>query len=601
MNLALATSLLRLLAPGEPPAPPIVLQLHELRGMPTVHADGGPSVVLFPTLSYAGGLEQGAQLNPVEGYVGVFRTLAADELQSEGRSASLVDVDVLRLRAPQAVQDLATGAFGFLEGAIGAQTELTFDSVTLPRGRAPSASLIPADEAAQLIAGAEARHGSWRTIASSSRYGTSSTTRTIPLAADYNVEIAQGAIAYDPIVFPTEVGTHVFAAAAPAPHGTWLALVVRSAELLGDVRAVDVPLASMIGSSIEEPTTTGQPKFLGATSPRRVAGPSRLEALAVQDRSFVLNTYLPEGRALVVTTSLDVSGVRGARALVVRRTGAALPQHAAFRTDARTPGSAEVLAIDLTSAHPPVARVSVSQPLRSSGVLTENISDCRAFLARPRLDDTYQTLVEALELESEASAGIDASLIGNWAVIAGPRGLGALGVGSKSPTDPLAVLERLRPAERVFQVTATLSRRGEAMARCSVALRPGPQSTIVLGTEDLEVADTDVEVAQSAATADPTIGVEFDGLVVRLAPRVERSGAASLEVAAWARARRGDARPFDGGSDVLPHLRLTTADDLLADEIVRFAAGDGPQRIRLGDRSDSGEGLTLELEMVELR
>ena len=81
---------------------------------------------------------------------------------------------------------------------------------------------------------------------------------------------------------------------------------------------------------------------------------------------------------------------------------------------------------------------------------------------------------------------------------------------------------------------------------------------------------------------------------------MSRSGALTLDISAWGRVARGGPRDFASGTDVIPAVRETPADQLLLDERLHFDRGDGPRKIVLGERSNSTEALTLEVEMVEL-
>jgi hypothetical protein len=611
MSSFLACALLQPLVFGEPTAPPIVLELHDLRGLPALEYDDGPDFRLLPMLGLYEGSDAPSGDDDATLYMEIFQSIARDELESEGRDVSLDD-GVLRLRAPATVQDLAAGTFEFLGGAFGAEIELQIDSFVLPKGRNLPSSLITNEEADQLIASAETKLGSWRTRVSSTHTSVISNTRTVPLVADYDVEIAQSSIAYDPIVLPLQLGTRIQAAAAPAPQGTWLALVVSSSEPLGDVRDYDVTLAGLVGTSVEEKPSSGTARFLGSTTPRTVPGPRKLQTLAVQDRSFVLNTFLPEGRAIVSTTTLNARTARGTRVLVVRRGATALPIHAGYRPgdrgqnqfDSAEPSGnrPEILAIDLSSTRPPVAFAEASDGRSNLGSFPLNAGDGTwASIAHAGCEESQAELEESLSPILDQAEGVGLTLAGPWAVLTGAHGLDAFGIGKRTPVDPLAAMERLRPTPRVFQVTLTLARKGEPSARCTLPVRTDVRSSVVLAAEELTLGDINVEVAQSATVADPVTFVEVDGLVVHVEPRVSRSGAVTLDIAASGCLARGATREFVSGSEVLPNLQLTATDRLRVRERLRLDGSTAGRAIRLGDRSEPAEGLTLDVEMVEVR
>lgn len=600
MNFALLILSIPASLGGEPVTAQNIFELHDLSGLPSFVAPSITSMVILPTLVSSTGQPAKKEEVDLGTYVEIFGVLASTELQSEGRNATLDD-GTLRLRAPEQVQNLARSTFGFLGDTFGAETELWIESVSLPKARGGSASVVTDEEAEELIASATSRLGSWRCVLGSSDTRVVDTTRVLPFLADYNVEIAQGSLAYDPIILPVSVGTRAVVAAAPAPQGTWIALVIRSADPVGEVRDTPVDLTGMVSSSVDEITSAGTTTGAKQGTLRALPGPRKIQALTVQDRSLILNTYLPEGRALVVTTQLESRGATGSRALILRRKGPSLPLHAVFGGNARESAPPQILAIDLSSAHPPVAglvgdrmRMLLDYPLDSGEWMVAQIT-------HPATDVSFGEIDELLARAPEASEGIETSRFGSWSVLTAERGLTAIGVGGRSASDPLELMQRLRPRPRLFQVSATLSRGGAITARCALPIRLGASSSVALGTEDSVIYDADVEVAQWASEADPTVHIDFEGLIVRFEPRAGNSGATALDIAAWARVTRGESREFDSGSPFLPKLRHSTADRLVLDERIRFEAGAGPQKIRLGDRSESGEGLMLEIEMSEVR
>ena len=137
---------------------------------------------------------------------------------------------------------------------------------------------------------------------------------------------------------------------------------------------------------------------------------------------------------------------------------------------------------------------------------------------------------------------------------------------------------------RVANISLALYSGEERIAGTVLPVRGGEVGAVVLGVQDELLADYDVEVAQFAAVADPTIYSSFDGLIARVVPSWSPSGELSVHVVAEANVTTGEAEKVDMEGPVLGELEQRTHTSLTVDERVRANAV-------LGDRS--GDGLRL--------
>jgi len=135
-------------------------------------------------------------------------------------------------------------------------------------------------------------------------------------------------------------------------------------------------------------------------------------------------------------------------------------------------------------------------------------------------------------------------------------------------------------------------------------LRSGEPATLVLGAEDFELAEFDVEVAQSATIADPVMCVGFDGLLLWLKPSFAPSGDLAVELVARAHFRTGESRQFDLRVPGLGKLDESAYDQLFAREKLVFRKADGaPRTLVIGDAGAGATkgSLALEVEASELQ
>ena len=164
-----------------------------------------------------------------------------------------------------------------------------------------------------------------------------------------------------------------------------------------------------------------------------------------------------------------------------------------------------------------------------------------------------------------------------------------------------AALARLSAGVRVpqgFSAEVALRRGSSLIARSTIALRSGVASTLVAGAEDELLYDWDVEVAQSAAVADPQMRSSFEGLCARLRVDRDAGGALLLQIRGFGQVRSGEVRNLEPQVPTVGAISLGTWDRLGVEEQVTLAA-DGPRKAAFGDTG--GGGLVLEVTLGEVK
>jgi hypothetical protein len=394
------------------------------------------------------------------------------------------------------------------------------------------------------------------------------------------VLIAERAVAFEAVLDQTTVGLAIDSALTPAPGGSWLALNVQDARPMGEVQELDLRLESHLSTD-------------NSIVPSR--GPGRIQSVRLDELMCAINTWLPDGKALVVRTTSDAS--QGTtRVLFVHQASALTGAITRLPDNLKSALGTRDGALLRTDAY-----VLPRTRMYSSGG-SQALSSLAGFAGRdsnqiyvtPQLEfGSPEEIIGRLRFQDELSV----TSTGSWAVIVGP---------DRATVDAhLARVSALLPDPRAIGVKLTLRRgpRPEAvLARAAFAVRAGARSTIVLGQESTALRTTDGQVAQGAAVVFPRPSISFEGLAVGIEPRVTTTGDLLLALDAHARAAHGPAREFDPGTASAPILHEQDADLLDVEHSVTFAkSNSSPRRIVLGNAGSSSEALTLEVEVVDLR
>lgn len=513
------------------------------------------------------------------------QTLCGDEFEYEGR-VIMHSSGQLLVKAPPRVHAKVSGILSFLGEALHAYTELQVDVIDLSDKAAAGAGtgLVDIAEAERICTlGASAtRLQSYRVPLFPGRAAKLDLTRQHRFLADYDVEVAQGAFAHDPVIHTMISGTRLEIRGAPAAGGLSLTVLFRHGSPTGELEEVDLDQHGFVGSE------AGQ-NILG--------GPRMTQSFGVIGRAFACNTALPSGQALVLRSALDLKDAGGAQLVIVRQIGA--PLRTVYGTGALGTGS-DLSLVNLQSLVPPRLVFRGSLLEKQLRVLEADRLHWYEFdpLLTTEIDwgecDGLAELIQRSCPDRQFSGdGSFRWLIGRY----DPELSRELGESGEEASKVEEVVRSLIPEDEVVQVSFTLRRRGEGVskgARCDLVASVGHTSAVVLGVEATTTTDYDIEIAQASAVADPVTWMSFDGLALTVSPRRNVSGDLFLELRGFAHLlSREDSfdpvAPLHGGMD------QQLFDQLLVDEILTVTEENGGT-FRIGD-TDGGGPLTLDVQV----
>ncbi|MFN0008101.1 MAG: hypothetical protein ACKVXR_09360 [Planctomycetota bacterium] len=578
---------------------PSVLEVYDLTTALPGAMHPGTIETLLPYLGgndRSGEEEEGA-MGGADVVIDLLRALNGDEFDYEGRSIHMESSGRLIVQAPPSLQARTKALLSFLESVFGASLELRIDAVELAEGQAETipALLAPADADKLIARGGGSGVRSWRLRVSAGDTAMMDLSRVTSMVTDYDIEIAQATAIADPIVHDVAVGLRLFARASPSAGGTWLSLILRRGDPLGEVVDRRVPIAAHV------------------TTQERINGlevSTSYQTVEVLNRSLAIDTYLPESRVLAIQSSF-LAGNRRGEILLVRRASGSLPIFKQIALD-KTGESAggKLLYLNAESIVPP--RIALDHAAIPSAAMPSVWRMSRFREGNREFGIWAGFAAEPNDVLRDLLGGNDEDLeIRN----VGPCLLLTRHARSKRPDTPILpardasgpdILERYAPPARLAQVSITLRRSGTTapVARCSMPIRFGESGCMVLATEAIEVADWDVEVAQAASVADSQMRIAFDGIAVRARPTMSLSGDLVVDVGARAHVRRGKSREFELGVPSLGTIDQSTHDQLFARENLVFGKAEGaPKRFVLGDAAEGSTSgsLSFEIEAVELK
>ena len=564
-------------APAEGQKEESTLQIYDLRPlMPRFDSDGTwQQSLLVPSADPHGELP-GVRLSSLhrdstpEVIIDLITQVLGDELRYEGREVSLDGESRLLVLAPPPVQARVRSALAALEGALAAFITLRVDILTMQgdiEAAWPAQSLLAEEEVDRTIdtlLGRGASHQSYEFEAAAGRTSGIDTNRMLPLVFDYDVEIAQGAVVFDPVMLTAEEGTRILLRAAPTPGGVLISCVLIDAQALGDVRSVPATLRGQVGREQGGYTL--------------VEGPEVLQSVDVLFRSVALDTFIPRGRAVLFATRSELAGSpKSGQLVVLRRVGGILDSY----YSSQVADSTRRLALVNTELFSP-PRLSVAGG-----------HDLSAFaISQPYVVAT---------LHSEPSLFLFDWMKYRFSVW---RRLGPWAMAVTDPAwdgDSAGQLERLvgrwRTDERLVELELRLHAGDAVPVRCSVPLRPGSSCGVVVGVTTLVLHDYDVEVAQFAAVVDPLRTAVLNGLAVGISPSIGSDGELTITLDGSAHLLAGPIQPLALSGPLLGAIDEVVVDRLTLSDRLRFGAPRRPQSRSIGTAA-AGDRRALRLEVI---
>jgi len=494
-----------------------------------------------------------------------------DELRREGREL-MVEGDKLSVLAPAGLHEQVRAVLDGLAAALAGTIPVRVDVLGLAEGGGElvPAGTLPDAEAAKLVAslvGRGASHRSYSLELCTGRTAYLDAYRRIPFLFDYDVEIAQTMMVFAPVMSALREGTRLVMRGRAAQGGVALSMLLLRSEPLGKVIKEQ-------GLSLHGIVNHPEGKGVG-----EIQGPTSIQSPEVLARGLAIDTFLPEGKALVMTFEGHLGAGSSREIVLVRRLGGAMSSYV-VRPIPRT--NRTLIALDAELFRPGSLRTGGEAEIDAQGA------------AQPRVVARFDGEFSGFLLEWLKRFAIWRRF-GPWILIV---------------TDPAwdrdlaAQLDRLvkslRPETTLYSVAVDLRAQGreaEYPVRIRVPILAGSSAGLVLARGETAVTGFDVEVAQGAAVPDPYVASVFEGLALALGlsdASVEASGLAQLLDGPIA-SLETEAYPLFGPIE-RPEPRVLRFDE-------RFELADGrtgPLRIGSGsDRADQ-PGFALEITVAPM-
>lgn len=502
--------------------------------------------------------------------VDVLGQVFGDDLRYEGREISLTGDGMLLVLAPPEVQTRVAAALTILEEAMGGTVEVTVDVLELSQGvEMPAAGVVDEAEAQRLVAqlpGESARHRSYTLRVAAGRTARLDEMRKEPALVDYDVEIAQSAVTFDPQFREAADGLRLHLRGVPTADGLFLSVLLLESEILGGLE--QQPL-EVLGRVWNEKGQVDVGAGLALQKPRTFV------------RSIAFDTYLPNGKAAIFTSECHLAAKESRQAVVLRRTRGG---PTAF-TNRQVPGTTRRL-IAVNSELFGLPRTSMDGPFLDEAE--------GQFRWDPRLVAQVGAQPSLFLFDWMKSRFSVWRRMGPW----------ALAVTDPAWDDDAAgALQRLvagwDPGASLVGLEARLHAPGGLPMRWHVPVLSGSACGVRLGTTTVALFDYGTEVAQHAAALDPQVATVLEGLTASVSTARGGSGALTLDVHAVAQivAGQGGVEPGAGGPRAwgidLPRLARLEVDERLG----AVAQPEGAVQFRLGD-TGQGQGRGLQLELV---
>jgi hypothetical protein len=513
--------------------------------------------------------------------VELLSAVLGEELNQPGRDISIEDNSKLLLLVPAVAQSKARAMLNALEQGFTASIEIGVD-IVLIQGSAeadwPQRGILEPGEADRLLASWAAKGGQRRSHVLRIQPGRTSVidlSRRISFLGDYDVEIAQGAATYDPVIFSADEGLQLFVRGSSAAGGTALTLFVSDAQLFGGVQTHDIELSAFVGIAAKDEKEPGQAVFL--------RGPEKVQSVDVLFRSIAADTYLPDGKTAVLAMRTAVGPTPIQELVVLRKLGGSIQPFYATNL----PNSSNRLLIVDTEAVQPVAL----QVLRGE----EELSSDGTYPGFPHVVVQTQGDPALTMFDWIAERFANWQRMGSWALIL---------TDPSWDEDAAGQLERFvarsHAAVDLLELDVALRQSGGATPlRFSLPVRAGSSCGVTLGEARTAVVDYDVEVAQFSSVADPTPGLYFSGGAWILEPSRSSTGAVSLAMRGAGHVQVGQSSGLHPGTPLLGGLELAQFDRLEVDERMTVTPQQGqPARFEIGDKALAGPGPALRLDIL---
>jgi hypothetical protein len=494
-----------------------------------------------------------------------------DELRREGREL-MVEGDKLSVLAPPSLHEQVRAVLDGLSAALAGTIPVRVDVLGLAEGT----ELVPAGtlgdaEAAKLVAslvGRGAQHRSYTLELCAGRTACLDAYRRVPFLFDYDVEIAQTMMVFRPVMSALREGTRLILRGRAAPGGVALSMLYMRSEPLG--KTIEKQALTLRGM-------VNQPEGKGVDE---IQGPTSIQSPQVLSRGLAIDTFLPEGKALVMTLEGHLGTGSAREIVIVRRLGGAMNSYV-VRPIPRT--NRTLIAVDAELFRPGNLRVPALAEYDEQGAW------------QPRAVAKFDGEFSGFLLEWLKARFSIWRRFGPWILIV---------TDPAWDRDAAAQLDRLvkslRPATALYIASVDLRAQGreaEYPVRIRVPVLSGSSTGLVVARGETAVTGFDVDVAQGAAVPDPYVASVFEGLALSLG-----LGDSSVEASGLAQLLDGPITSLeDDAYQMLGPIERPEPRVLRFDE--RFELNDsrtGP--LRVGSSSDRADqpGFALEISVVPM-
>ena len=574
------------LAVGDPQSAPSVLRFHDLKAAaPVADENGSAGPGLLPLSTDVSMNEpettQGQTVRQVEFVVDLLRAMYSARWESDGRELSPQGDTRILVRAPVADQESIARQLAFFEESLGRPTRLVFDFATFSPnpGVENLSTVIPAGDVQRWVDVALGHERHELSILPGERQGVVAE-RSVTLSTNYELEVACHAAAYAATTERIQVGTRIDTAVAPTRGGLWLALNLREGRLLGNVEPREQSLTATIATE---------------QGVRPNEGPRTRDDVRLANHSMSVNSFLPDGKALVFQTNVGLE----THVVFVHQEGGPTPVTYRLPDDLkRAVPAPETMFFRVDSLAPPVAALPTNGVSagelggRFAGIESGGMSILATSMEMERTNE----VLDLLGVGWSESGPTETLRTNTWWV--------PVCTSREASDAQVTTITQLSTAPRALQMKYTLrkgTRDATVLARGLLPVRAAASSTLVLGKESLATSRTGLEIADSASAPTPVVSRLFDGMVVEVSPDATAGGGLSLKVDAHARWSREAPRTFDAGTTMFPKLQLQDSDVLDSSRTLVFAKSEtGARRIVLGNAGTANDALTLEIEIVDL-
>ncbi|MDA1265212.1 MAG: hypothetical protein O2816_09065 [Planctomycetota bacterium] len=525
-------------------------------------------------------LESDSSGDGSETFVDMILGLYEAEFEYEGRRVSMSNDGRLVVRGPESLHERVGATIVFLESVINSAVVLSVDTVVLA-GPGPDAAIIDASAAEAWLAGlpSSVDHHRHTMRVRSDREAHLNVGGTTSALVDFNVEIAQGSAIQDPIVAQVKTGTNLRMLGAPGSDGgLFLSYVLERADLQSKGWR-EVALSFWAGSE------------RGNLELKRDV--SRMNTVDMLSRSQVNSTYLPDGKALVITNDIDVQGAQLHEVVLIRRVGGGLPLRQELPLYS---GGTRLIFADLGAVSPPGTN--------SWGTLFSGRTERLAWkfhhefpIQSSLSSGDYDMAVDLIDTGMDYS-GLEQ--IGRYLVL---RPYGEYGddeeIAHAKVEQDLVVraFDALLAAPDVFDVDVKVKGPGGRSVHARLPMRSGADAAIVLGQQTIHPYDYDVEVAQFSAVGDLSMETVLDGMCLWM--RLNYTAGGSLIVTTKGGAQLVTSEhTFDLGGAIIKEIDQNDTLSVMLNERTLLKEKGGVWSVTYGDTSGSGMSLTITVRRI---